>query len=365
MVAKGGRGPSHLNTELMAEGWRFSFFQAVRLLQLMAPDRTPIGSGDDPSAEAVRFASRISMSFPPSDVHEIRPPATGAEAGNNPADKYQAAEMVVNFMGLASPTSYGSLPLPYAELILAKDRERNSVLREFLDLFNHRLVSLFYRAWEKYRFAVVYERSGNKQRGLFEQALFSVMGLGTAGLQRRLAINGNGLLARAHAVGGRGISALGLAALVRDYFEVPVRVAQFIPTWYEIEDSEVCRLGSQSCHLGEDTCLGSRTRMAQSRFRVCLGPLSWGQMAKFLPNGTAFESLAEVCTLVTGPAFDFDFQLQLAPGCTPPLRLGTADENGAPRLGWSTWLRRSADDDQSAEVIINGESTAAELHLSA
>jgi type VI secretion system protein ImpH len=339
----------------MDEGWRFGFFQAVRLLQLMAPESVSVGAGDDPNDECVRFSSRVSLSFPPGEIHEIRPSVADDDM----------AEMVVNFMGLASPASYGSLPMPYTELILTQEREKHSALRQFLDLFNHRLVSLFYRAWEKYRFGVVYERAGRNERGLFEQALFAVMGIGTSGLQERLAVNSRALLARAHAVGGRGISAMGLAALIRDYFRVPAQVVQFIPAWYQIEDSEVCRLGVQSSHLGEDLCLGSRTRMAQSRFRVQLGPLSWRQMSDFLPDGSAFGALAEVCTLVTGPEFDFEFHLKLASGQTPPLRLGVSDDSGTPRLGWSTWLRRSDGEDQSAAVIINGESKVADLPLSA
>lgn len=355
MAAASGRRPPDLTNTLRDEGWRFGFFQAVRLLQLMDPDAAAVGTGDDPAAECVRFSSRVSLSFPPGEIYEIRPGA---------ADD-QSTEMVVNFMGLASPASYGSLPMPYTELILAQEREKHSALRRFLDLFNHRLVSLFYRAWEKYRFGVVYERAGRTRRGLFEQVLFSVMGIGTGGLQEHLSVNSRALLARAHAVGGKGISALGLAALIRDYFRVPAQIVQFIPAWYQIEDSEVCRLGRQSSHLGEDLCLGSRTRMAQSRFRVQLGPLSWRQMSDLLPDGSAFGALAEVCTLVTGPQFDFEFHLKLAPGQTPPLRLGVSDESGTPRLGWSTWLRRSDGDERSAEVIINGEAKAADLPRSA
>ncbi len=69
MAATGRRGPPHLATELVDEGWRFNFFQAVRLLQLMEPDSTPVGTGDDPEAESVRFSSRVSLSFPPGDLH--------------------------------------------------------------------------------------------------------------------------------------------------------------------------------------------------------------------------------------------------------------------------------------------------------
>ncbi len=352
MAAQSRRGDPHLETVLNEEGWRFDFFQAVRLLQLMAPDSTPLGTGDNPATESVRLSSHITMGFPPSEVHEIR------------AHEAQA-EMAVNFMGIASPSSYGSLPMPYTEMILDRAKEKNETLRHFLDLFNHRLVSLFYRAWEKHRFAVVYELSGQRERGHFEQVLFSLMGLGTYELQRNQKINSRALLARAHAVRPRGVSAQGLATIIQDYFHVTARIVQFIPAWYDIEPSELSRLNQQSCTLGEDLCLGARTRMAQSRYRVCLGPLSWQQMADFLPNGSAYGSLSEICTLTTGPEFDFEFQLQLAPDQTPPLRVGAAKEQGKPRLGWSTWLLRSQADESISEVIIDGELKTAALNLSA
>ncbi|MBE0564833.1 MAG: type VI secretion system baseplate subunit TssG [Krumholzibacteria bacterium] len=360
MAAAGGRGPDRLSdggpgaaaaarresvAGVRAEGWRYSFFQAVRLLQLGAPDRVPVGTGDDPAREAVRFASRVSLAFAPSDVHDVRE-VDGRD------------ELVVSFMGVATPASFGSLPMPYSELILGLDRDRQPALRAFLDLFNHRLVSLFYRAWEKCRFPMVYERTPAGGESLFERMLLALMGLGSSGLQGKLAVDDRALLARAHVVGARGIPALGLADLVQDYFGVPASVVQFVPAWYVFEENEVCRLGRQSCHLGQDACLGARARMAQSRFRVRLGPFAWPQMAGFLPNGDAHRALAELCTLAGKPQFDVEFQLQLAPGAAPPLRLGVADEQGVPWLGWSTWLRGEAAAD-TAEVIVDGEAVAA------
>jgi type VI secretion system protein ImpH len=337
------------------EVWHFSFFQAVRLLQLAAPERAAVGVGDDPTAEAVRFSSNVSLAFPSSEIQELRPGA----AADDPVG------LVVNFMGLATPASYGSLPMPYTELILERGRSKNNALRDFVDLFNHRLVSLFYRAWEKNRFGITYEREGSTRRGLFEQAMFGIMGLGTPSLQRGLSVNPRALLARAYAVGGRGISALALASLIGDYFGVRAAVEQFIPAWYAIEDNEICRLGVQSCHLGQDLCLGARTRMAQSRFRVCLGPLSWRRLAEFLPLGTAFGTLSEFCTLASGPHFDFEFKLELAAGQTPALALGVADDQGAPRLGWSSWLRRDDGDARPTTVTVDGTSTGLDLPLGA
>lgn len=360
MATTGGRGPDRLigavpradegtpgDPDRLSGGdaWRHTFFQAVRLLQLSARESAPVGTGDDPARETLRFSSRVSLAFAPSEVHEVR-------------EHDGRTEMVVAFMGIATPASFGSLPMPYSELVLETLRDKNFALRDFFDLFNHRLVSLYYRAWEKCRFPVVYERTACGSHSLFERMLLSVTGLGLPGVQGKLLLDDRALLARAYAVGARGISALALADLIEDYFGVPAVVDQFVPAWYEIENSEQCRLGRQSCHLGEDICLGARARMAQSRFRVRLGPLDWRQMGDFLPRGSAFPALCEMCTLTTGPQFDFEVRLQLASECVPPLRLGVADDAGVPWLGWSTWLRKDGVDTAPCSVTIDGELVA-------
>jgi type VI secretion system protein ImpH len=245
--------------------------------------------------------------------------------------------------------------LPYAELILDRRRERDFVLHDFLDLFNHRLISLFYRAWEKYRYPLVYERTRAEQVNLFERAGFSVLGLGQPGLRAKLPYDARALLARAHVFRIGGTSALGLADLVTSYFGVTAAVQQFVPGWYVVDEEQCSRLGRQACELGVSLSLGSRVQVCQSRFRICLGPLSWDDFRAFLPQGDGFRVLAEIVRLATGPEYDFDFQLRLNADDVPPLRLGIVDEQGAPWLGWSTWLYRADRGQDVDEVVINGE----------
>ncbi len=333
-------------TRLLSEkGYKFDFFQAVRLLQRERPDCEGVGTGDDPRKEALKFKSHVSLGFPPSDVVDI----THGKAEDEPS------EMSVSFLGVASPVSFGSLPLPYSEMVLAQERHKEFALSRFLDLFNHRLTSLFYRAWEKYRFAVAYERSSSGKTGLFERAVYSLMGLGSGELRGQLKMDEKALLARAYAVRGRAISAAGLAELIRNYFRIPVTVLQFFPWWYTIEDSERCRLGVSSCALGLDIHLGRQVRLAQSRIRLKLGPLSWSQFQDFLPTGGGARPLAEMTALSVGPEFDFDCQLVLKASEAPGLRLGVADEQGAPRLGWTTWLNCDHLGEDPADVVDDGE----------
>lgn len=345
MATAGGGDRSDLRERLTEEGWRFDFFQAVRLMQRDLDGGAPVGTTDDPARERIRFHSDVSLSFPATEVG-------GISRGDAVDDPW---ELQVNFMGVATPASYGSLPLPYAELILELKRDRSRVLRDFLDLFNHRLISLFYRAWEKYRYAVVYERLGPGESGLFERCMMSLLGMGTPGMTGRLAMDDRALMARAHALVRRGISARGLADLVRDYFGVPARVRQFVPHWYTIEEEERTRLGRRSNRLGVDAVLGERVPMAQTRFRVVLGPLGWERLCDFLPTGSAFGPLAELCSMAAGPEYDFEFQFVLDAGSAPGLRLGSDQAGQAPLLGWSTWLHTDELTEDADDVIIDGE----------
>ena len=120
-----------LARRLFEESYDFDFFQAVRLLQRMEPGRVRVGRGGPPQAEAVRFRARISLSFPPSSIYELRRPTTSLPI----------PVMVQAFMGLTGPS--GVLPRHYTELLYKIERDvrtpEKHALRDWFDLFNHRL----------------------------------------------------------------------------------------------------------------------------------------------------------------------------------------------------------------------------------
>jgi type VI secretion system protein ImpH len=99
--------------------------------------------------------------------------------------------MVVSFLGLTGPS--GVLPRHYTELMLNRIRAKDFSLRDFFDLFNHRLISLFYRSWEKFRLPLGYERSRSDDPGgkpdLTTWALYCLVGLGTEGLRGRSSVD--------------------------------------------------------------------------------------------------------------------------------------------------------------------------------
>src|SRR5262249_5064658 len=192
-------------------------------------------------------------------------------------------EMVVTFMGLTGPA--GVLPRHYTELLLQQIRERDYSLRDFLDLFNHRLISLFYRAWEKYRWPIAYERSQLdlhlKEPDLATQGLYCLTGLGTAGLRGRLDTDDEVFLYYGGHFAHFPRSALALESLLGDHLEMPVEVRQCQGQWLHLEKEDQAAMPSLSepegrnNQLGVNLIVGERIWDVQSKFRLRIGPVSW------------------------------------------------------------------------------------------
>ncbi len=324
---------------LESEARRFQLVQAARLLCRLAKDREPVGGDADPAREAVRFRSDVSFAFPTADVVAIDPPES---AGQPP-------RLTVAFLGVATQASYGSLPLPYAVQIQEQQHEKSTVLRDFLDCFNHRLISLYFRAAAKYQPAVSADVSADDP---FSRSLLGVLGLATDGLRGRLALPDQGLLGRAGLLAMCPLPASVLEGLITSYFHVPARVEQFLPTWYELAPEDQSRLGSRHATLGEDLALGARVRLHQYRFRVRIGPLTLADYQELLPAADGFAPLFDLVRLATTAEQTFEVQLVLAKGELPALALSA---DSPCRLGWTSWLPRDDRRDDAADAVFASE----------
>jgi type VI secretion system protein ImpH len=337
-----------LDRVLYEEGFRFEFFQAVRVIERLFPSRHPVGRDSLPSNEAVRFRSLLSLTFPPSAVQDIARP----EGENG------LARMIVAFMGLTGPM--GVLPRHYTELLLERVRRKDTTLRDFLDIFNHRMISLFYRAWEKYRFPIAYERSRAQRNGYdpFSECLFHFVGMGTQGLRGRLETGDEVLLHYGGLLVQQPHSASALEAVLRDYFEVPVKIEQFVGAWLRVSDEYRARLGGDDCNsqIGTSALLGSKFWDQQSSFRIRIGPLKFERFRDLLPSGRAFKSLVQLTRLMSGAVDDFSCQLVLKAAEVPKCELRKPDSN-AFRLGWSSWLKTRDFSRDASDAILGNHLT--------
>lgn len=328
----------------------FRFFAAVRALERLRPDREPVGGFVDPDDEVARFGVPASLAFPASEIQEL-------ELGEDDDDA--PARMQVNFMGLTGPS--GLLPYAYTQLLIERERERDTAAIAFFDIFHHRIISLFYRAWEKHRFDVRYERSartapppGERWRSdpLTEHLLDLAgvgpeLGAGTDRTRRYPLAWYMGLLAPQQR------PAVALEQMLCDYFGVPAKVEQFIGGWYTVARHDRCELddGTPSSRLGLGALVGDEIFDAQSRVRIRLGPLTREQYDAFLPDGSAFAALRRLAKLFSHDQFEFELQLVLKQEEVPGVRLGTPPSEQ--RLGWTTWaVSRPRREDADETVLV-------------
>lgn len=359
-----------LEQHLYDEPFVFDFFQAVRLLARLAPGRVHVGGGGPPAREIVRFRALPSLSFPASALFDLAP-------GN--AERPVPA-LTVTFLGLTGPS--GVLPRHYTELIMRLERERRGeerrAFRDWLDLFNHRLLSLFHRAWEKYRFWTAYERGEHErpEPDPFTRSLYSLAGLGTPGLRNRLrvaavepgqrervlaAVDDRSLLYYAGLLSSRHHTASGLASLLEDYFGLSVGVVQFVGQWLELEPDSQSRLGmlQGNSELGVNAVAGERVWDVQGKIRLRLGPLGYARFNDFLPDPTplpehkGFFLLVHLVRLYAGPELDFDVQPVLLAAEVPECQL--SDELPGPRLGWNTWLTSQQPAEDAGDALFSSE----------
>ncbi len=318
--------------------YSFDFFQAVRLLEKMHPDRKPVGHDAMPLEEAVRFRSRIALGFASSQIQELNEVETDSDS---------RLEMMQNFMGIIGVS--GIMPVPYTELILERIRRRDTALWEFLDIFTHRCVSLFYRAWEKYRFPIAYERGGSES-GLTAY-LFDFAGLGTVGMRGRMDLEDESLLPYAGLISQRPHSVNAIENVIEGHFGIKTRIIQFFPQWIEIDESDHTRIGAKNNRLGVTAIAGTRVWDQQSKFRVFLGPLKIEKFAAFLPNGTAYKSLNAIVEFLVGKEFDYDVQLCLEKAQVPATILTTRAKR-KPMLGWTSFLKTKPVNEDDRQLVL-------------
>jgi type VI secretion system protein ImpH len=329
--------PDGIERTLAEEPYRFGFFQAVRLLERLQPGATPVGKFSHPATEVARFSAHNTTAFPASEIQEL------VRTEDAPP------QMTVNFMGLTGPE--GVLPLYYTLQVAERLRARDTGVRDFLDIFNHRMISLFYQAWEKYRFTIQYERGG---RDRFSSYLLDFIGLGTKGLEGRQAVPDQSLIYYAGLLVQHPRSAVNFRQLLEDYFEVPVEIVQFAGAWYKLDAKTQCRLDTgttDSERLALGAVVGDEVWDEQARVRIRIGPLRLARYRDFLPSGTAYEPLRALARFYSGDELDFEVQLVLDREDVPGCELGRDDE-AAPRLGWLTWAKTAAMDRDPGDTIL-------------
>jgi len=301
-----------LNRRLQSEGQSFNFFRAVSLLEekfaRFEKNGNPIDSG------AIRFQSDCSIVFPSSDIKRID------------TDKDESVNLQLSFMGLTGVSS--PLPLYFSEYINHHETVEKP-LYDFLTIFNHRIYSLFYRAWKKYYFIRNFMPDGSDS---FSRKIGLLAGLYTDARGERDVH----LLAYTGLLAGGCRNAEGLRVLLADMFgNIPVTIREFAPRWADIP--RPAPLGVTTC-LGKNAYAGTRIFDRSGKFRIVIGPLQRDRYATFQYDSDNIRQVKALAAWYVNAPLSFDIEVQLERTDLIPVELGkdTVGLGEASALGVST-----------------------------
>jgi len=340
MASQDGHSAPDLREKILARARGANFFQIVRTLNRVARQSgaKALGPATRANDEQVRFRAALGMRYPALDITDAR------------LNSDRRAEVVVAFMGLTGPT--GALPDFYTELAVAQRQARRPSLIDFLDLFNHRTISHFYRAWAKYRLPVRYEEAPSPLTDPYSVALASLAGLGLKAQQASLQAQGeqilgvSGLLARGRA------SPQGLKHILMAHFNLPVEVDELRAHLITIPLDERTTLGRNSkfAELGATAVLGAQVWDIQSQFRIKIGPLDLTEFNRFFDDDALRKEFSKTVKFAAGHGLEFDIHLVLKKEQVPRARLG----GGAlgVRLGQTSWLHEHGFDQDRDDAVI-------------
>ncbi len=318
----------HLLDDLERQPWAYDFFALMRRIESLRPDSPRIGKAQRPSQEPLRLSQVAEMDFAPAPI--ARFDRTGPGTGR----------LGVRFFGLLGPQ--GPMPLHLTEYVRERRHQHaDPTLSRFLDIFHHRLLSLFYRAWAQAQPAVQMDRPQDDRYGVWLGACFG-LGSGTSG---RDSVPDAAKRFQAGLLVCRSRHPEAMRKVLRHYFGVPVALQSHVAHWMPVAQDDRSRLGHAAnrpqrrglggggAQLGRTANTGSKVFDRQFKFRLDIGPLNLASYESFLPGGRAFVELRDWVGLLAGGDLLWDARLGLTGAEVPPPRLGRTV-----RLGLTTWL---------------------------
>lgn len=323
---------------LRQEPYRFSLFAALRLLEQVDPARPRLGEARRPADESVRLEQPPHLIFAPSDVSTVEAAAGG--------------RLKLGQFGFGVFGPNGALPFHLTEFAFERLRHHeDATVSDFINVFQHRMIALFYRAWADSDPVASHARPRDDDFVAFLGALVGLFDETSLG---RDAVPDYARICRAGLIAPASKSADGLAALLSDFFRQRIELRQFVGGWLRVPTALRTRLraADSSAILGGSATLGAASWQRQSRFEVVVGPLPFDAFMQFLPGSRALRALGDLIRFYTSGEWSWQVRLLVDEGDAPGVALGQVG-----RLGWTSWLGRKrgiADD-----VVLQDEQAAA------
>lgn len=328
---------AQLFLDLEKEPFKQDFYQTLRLIEALQPKQKRLGESVRPQEDAIRLGQEPSMAFAPAAIMHFAP-----------ATDKSKPRLEVRFFGFLGPN--GPLPLHLTEFALQRIRHHNDqTLCRFLDLFHHRLLSLFYRSWAQANPVVSLDRPAHDRFGTHVGAL---AGYGMPQLRSRDAIPNTARQYFAGLLSRNVRHSEGIAAIVSSFFKVPARIESFIGHWMPLQSCDRTKLGQRtiSSRLGRGATLGAAVWDRQHKIRLVLGPMCLEKYEDLLPCGSAGKTLRTWLLSYFGYEMKCDVQLVLKREEVPSATLSQVG-----RLGWSSWCGSRNNPSDAQDLIMDSE----------
>lgn len=315
--------------------YEFGFYTILRRMECLYADRPRLGTSQRPIEDPIRIGQEPATAFESASL-------TAFEA----AKDARPHRLTVRLLGLLGPN--GPLPLhltEYAQERLRQHGDRTFV--RFLDIFHHRMLSLFYRAWANNEPTVSFDRPDSDR---FSGYVGAMAGFGMSSLRERDDISDLTKLYYCGRLSCQNKCAEGLQDILNDYFQLPVCVEPFVGEWLMLPRQDICRLGLDPANgiLGRSVVVGTRVWGCQHKFRLTLGPLGLGDYESLLPVGNRIRRLVTLVRNYIGDELAWDVRLILKYEEVPAMRL-----DDRVRLGWTTWLGQRPQESDADDLTIN------------
>lgn len=320
MASKKRQSDTGIETQLYNEFYEFSFYKAVELLEKFAPGKKKMGQTLEPDKEPVRFSVKPGFAFPASDIAGLK---------EKKGDGH--SKMEVAFMGLIGPS--GLLPNWYNELAIERAKAKDHTFVEFLNIFHHRLITLFYLAWKKQRFPENYQPGAGDRLSRY---ILSLAGLGTSGMVGMLGLPRESLTFYSGLLSLPVASAASIEAAIEYFSGADTHVDQFVQRNVPLEEDDCTRLGSANARLGSDAVCGTQVKECQTKFRVNIGPAGFKKYMRLMPVGDLLLPVFSLIRYMVGIEFEFEIRVFLKKEEVPQCVLGQGGPDAA-ILGWTTW----------------------------
>ncbi len=278
----------------------------------------------------MRFRSSLSLAFPVGDIESVK------------LSGLQPHVVTVSFFGLGGPT--GPLPVPFTEHVAAAARRRltatarirDTAGRDFLDIFNHRLVASAMNLARLFRPAL---QRGLPQDSNLARQCYALMGLGTPCTGAALGPGAAALLPLAALVNQRPLSAHAIERAVTAQFGIAARVVPFRGGWLRVPTEQRSVIGrrGRNRRLGQDAMLGGRIWDQSAGIVLELGPMPLDEAERLFPGAPAsrHRDLVALLDFLVEGAMAIELRLLVTKDS-----IGRTALSPTSRLGWNSWLTR-------------------------